>query len=314
MSKTYNILVTGCGGDIGQSIGKILGSEALFARVLGCDMSDEHAGKFIFDQCFKVPACRAAHYFDTLSEIITREQVDLILPIAEPELRFYTEQHITGTVAGKPMVAANLLALQTGFDKLATVQFLEQQGLPFPRTEVLSAANAQQLPLLIKSRNGSGSKAMFMLKDAQDFQYYQSKYPDYIAQEPVGTDNEEYTCGLFRSAGGEVRTLNYRRKLLGGFSGFGSVVENAAIDKVLHRIAEGLQLRGSINVQLRLTDRGPVVFEINPRFSSTVMFRHLMGFKDVLWSVQDVLGLPLSPYTPPANGTRFYKGFHEYID
>ena len=29
----------------------------------------------------------------------------------------------------------------------------------------------------------------------------------------------------------------------------------------------------------------PCVFEINGRFSSTIMMRHLLGFKDLLWSL-----------------------------
>ena len=46
-----------------------------------------------------------------------------------------------------------------------------------------------------------------------------------------------------------------------------------------------LHFKGSLNVQFRLTDRGCVAFEINPRFSSTVYFRHCFGFKDVLWTL-----------------------------
>ena len=314
MSKPINILVTGCGGDIGQSIGKILKSESLFHKVIGCDMSSDNAAKFIFDKCLKVPACKAENYFSLIENIIREEQIDVVLPIAEPELRFYTEKKITGSIAGKPLIAANLKAMEIGFDKLLTSLFLEQSGLPFPKTQILGEVNNPELPLLIKSRSGSGSKAMFMLKDEQDFTYFKSKYPTYIAQEPVGTDDEEYTCGVFRSAKGETRTLSYRRKLLGGFSGFGTVVANKEIDQLLFDIAEKLELHGSINVQLRLTERGPVVFEINPRFSSTVTFRHLMGFKDVVWSIEDRLGLPISDYIPPATGKNFYKGFHEYID
>lgn len=56
------------------------------------------------------------------------------------------------------------------------------------------------------------------------------------------------------------------------------------------RIAEGLNLHGSMNVQLRLTDKGPRVFEINPRFSSTVLMRHRLGFSDVIWAIEEAEG------------------------
>ena len=48
MKSKYNILITGCGGDIGQSIAKILKSNHMFDNVIGCDMSEENASKFIF--------------------------------------------------------------------------------------------------------------------------------------------------------------------------------------------------------------------------------------------------------------------------
>lgn len=314
MNQPLNIMVTGCGGDIGQSIGKILKSNPLFGKVIGCDMSDENASLFIFDQVNKVPACRAAHYTTVLEEIIHREKIDLILPIAEPELRKFAEDRIEKTFLGKPVICANLKALDAGFDKLATVHFLEAAGLPFPSTAVIGEVTDPQLPLIMKSRSGSGSKTIHLIRSREDFDFLQKKYPDYIVQELLENDEEEYTCGLFRSTQGEVRTIIYRRKLTGGFSGFGVVTENEAIHQLLVQIATGLNLVGSINVQLRLVVKGPCVFEINPRFSSTVRFRHLMGFDDVIWSVQDALGLPIDSYQPPINGTKFYKGFTEYVN
>ena len=57
-----------------------------------------------------------------------------------------------------------------------------------------------------------------------------------------------------------------------------------------------------------------MIFEINPRFSSTVLFRHLMGFEDVLWSIQDKLGLSVEPYYINHSISKFYKAFSEHVD
>ena len=91
------------------------------------------------------------------------------------------------------------------------------------------------------------------------------------------------------------------------------MVENESISSLLQTIALKLNLIGSINIQLKLSDRGPCVFEINPRFSSTVRFRHLMGFEDVIWSIQDKIGQELPYFSAPKVGSKFYKGFNEYI-
>lgn len=313
MRPSYNILVTGCGGDIGQSIGKILKANKLFNKVIGCDLSDEHAGIFIFDKIIKVPRCTADNYVSTLQNIIASEQIDIWLPIAEPELRMMAENGITASFLGKPLICANQKALEVGFDKFRTAMFLKQSSLPFPETFLVEGLATPQLPVVMKSRSGSGSKLVFVVENKEEFAFYQKRHPDFIAQEFLSNSNEEYTCGLFRSKKGDVRTIIYKRKLMGGFSGFGIVQENNAIEDLLVQIAEKLELQGSINVQLRLTNKGPYVFEINPRFSSTVMFRHMMGFEDVLWSIKDAVGLPISDYTKVDTGTKFYKGFTEYV-
>ncbi len=48
MNKAVNILVTGCGGDIGQSIGKILSQSNYAKNLFGIDISDKNAGQFIY--------------------------------------------------------------------------------------------------------------------------------------------------------------------------------------------------------------------------------------------------------------------------
>ncbi len=47
MNKNYNVLVTSCGGDIGQSIGKIL-KDLKLCNFLVWDISSKNAAKFIF--------------------------------------------------------------------------------------------------------------------------------------------------------------------------------------------------------------------------------------------------------------------------
>lgn len=41
----HKILITGCGGDIGLGIGRILQEEKIADAVVGCDMEEDHAGK-----------------------------------------------------------------------------------------------------------------------------------------------------------------------------------------------------------------------------------------------------------------------------
>lgn len=315
MKNKLKVLITGCGGDIGQSIGKILKSKPeLFSLVIGADLHQDHAGKFIFDTCYTVSRCNSKEYQLEVLKIIKKNEIDLIIPVSEPELRMIEENQYQDDFFGIPVIKANQLSLQVGFDKKITSDFLSLHKLPFPKTSNISNYQVDKYPVIIKSRNGSGSKSIHLVNNQEEIKLYEKIYPDFIVQEFLQDEGGEFTCGLFRSSSGEIRDIILKRKLMGGFSGFGSREEIPAITKLLHELAVLLELRGSINVQLRLVNDIPVIFEINPRFSSTVLFRHMMGYEDVIWSIQDKLNIPLDFFQINNSINNFYKGFTEYVD
>ncbi|TRZ50997.1 ATP-grasp domain-containing protein [bacterium] len=314
MNKKLNILVTGCGGDIGQSICKILKRNILVQKTVGCDIHQNHPGKFLVDEFHLIPGCTLDNYLPELQKLVEDRSIDIIIPTSEPELRFFLKKQIIKNIFNRPMIMANKKALEIGFDKLKTAQFLKDSGLPFPETVIIGDIKNVGFPVVLKSRDGSGSKQVVILNDKFDFQYYKRKHPEFIIQEYLGNEKVEYTCGLFRSKIGNCRNVIFNRTLSGGYSNFGIVVQGKIISQLLNKIGDNLELEGSINVQLRLTQKGPVVFEINPRFSSTVLFRDLLGFKDLIWAIEDNLGMPISSYVPIEEGRKFYKGYQEYYE
>jgi carbamoyl-phosphate synthase large subunit len=315
MNKALNILVTGCGGDIGQSIGKILLKWKCTKNLYGIDISEKNAAQFIYPN-FSV-GLRFTHpnYLKTLDAFIEKNDIDLIIPIAEPELRFFSEKNILDKIGEAKIIAASPLALEIGFDKFKTSQFLKKEDLPFPETFLAKDIKTiDSFPVILKSKTGSGSKDIHLINSMDEFLFYTRKNrEDYVVQEFITEANGEYTCGLFRSSMGETRSLIFKRELLGGYSSYGEVVENSAITNLLEKLAVKLNLVGSINVQLRIAENLPKIFEINPRFSSTVFFRHLFGFDDLIWSIEDRLGCELSVKRLNVTGKKFYKGYEEYI-
>lgn len=305
------VLVTGCGGDIGLAVGRILQEEKAADSVIGCDMQEDHAGRIFFDRCFVAERATAPNYTDSLLQIVEEEKVDLVVPTSEPELRTLYANDFFGQ--RDLFLTANLKAMEIGFDKYKTAEFLRENKLPYPWTRVAATEAPLEFPCILKSRTGCGSKNVQRLTE-EDYNNRGSYSEDDIFQEFIAEDDEEYTCGLFRSASGEIRTIILRRKLRGGLTGSGVVEENAAVRELLCALAEKLDLLGSINVQLQIRDEIPYVFEINPRFSSTVRFRHKLGFSDVLWSIQDYCGESLPAYVPAAEGIRFYKIYEDIVD
>jgi carbamoyl-phosphate synthase large subunit len=307
--KKINVLITGCGGDIGQSIGKILATYKNLGTLVGADISKENFGYLQFENFGLLPVCSSEDYYDKLKGLIEVYKIDLIIPASEPEIKQFFKDGYSDSVFGVKVLIASEKAISIGIDKYKTADFLKDNGLDYPQTDLLKDVDSCAYPSIIKDRTGSGSKKIFIIEDERDFQYYKSKYPGFIIQEYLFPDDEEYTCGLFKSSNGHVLTIIFRRKLFGGATGYGEVIKDEKIESLLLAIADKIELKGSINVQLRNTKRGPVVFEINPRFSSTVLFRHLLGFTDVVWSIQDLFGEKLSIEHISVIGRKIYRGY-----
>lgn len=309
--KKINILVTGCGGDMGMNVGRVLKKVMLVRTLIGTDISTRHPGSLVFDVCESVMRADNPDFFIGLQNVVEKYSVDIIIPTSDAEIGAFTKNGHIREFADASVVLPNKKAIEVGLDKLSTADFLKDHELPYPWTKLVNTEPAE-LPCIVKPRSSQGSKDVFVVEE-QFVKYYRKKYPKSVWQELLLPADQEYTCGLYRSQGREIRTIVFRRSLQGGFTGSGEVVAINAIETLLKDIALKLDLYGSINVQLRLTDQGPKIFEINPRFSSTTMFRHLLGFEDVVWSIEEVCGKNLSNYTPPTVGTNIFRGAHEYI-
>lgn len=299
MSSTY--LITGIGGDIAQNVALILRQVRPGARLVGTDLHSRHGGALLVDTTAIVPHASSPDYTPALGRIIDAQEVDAVFPMTEPELRSFVdcddwEGDTTWISAGRP-------AITVGLDKLETIRMLERLGLPVPWTIDAKCGMPKQYPCIFKPRRGSGSRAVFTVRDDAEAKFLSHRYPRSVFQQLLEPPEQEVTCGVYRSLAGEVLVLQLRRRLIGGFTGWAEVVSLPEVEHMCVLIANELEVSGCLNVQLRITSDGPRVFEINPRISSTALIRHLMGFEDVRWALDEVEGVEPSFRLPEVGRT-----------
>ena len=233
----------------------------------------------------------------------------LFIPSSEAEISVLASSGFDTLSSAKVLINEDFV-VQTSLDKYETLTFLKSQGIDVPSNGLVGETKPLKYPVIVKPRFGKGSKGLKIVKNYSEFIACSDGY---VWQELLDLDREEYTCAIYVSKEGEHRNLIMKRKLIGGLTGKGEVVYDEQIRDYITSIANVLQLTGVINIQLRKTERGPLLFEINPRLSSTLVFRDIMGFCDLRWWVSDALGLKHAPYisTPPK--TRFYRTASEYV-
>ena len=279
------ILITGIGGDIGQAVASILREARPGIKLFGVDIHLQHGGHLFVDDFQLVPNASSSNYLDVLKKIVEEHSIDGVIPMSEQELQ--TSLPFLDLAPGFKWITPGVKVVRAGLDKLKTIQALMDLNIPVPWTREVSRGYPIRYPCILKSRTGSGSRSVLIVKNDSDVDYLVKKYPDAIFQELLKPDDREVTCAVYRRQDGEVSTLLMLRRLTGGFTGWAKIIKDDSAVEMCEKIAKGLDLRGSMNVQMRLTENGPRVFEINPRFSSTVLMRHQLGFSDVLWAIDE---------------------------
>jgi len=290
LPKMKTVLITAIAGDIAQSIALIIREAYPYCRILGMDIHERHGAALYVDRCFVAPRVSSPGYRIWLEGLIQREGIDACVPGSEPELRFFAAAGLTG-IAGARLVMPNAQAILIGMDKLSTVRFLAAAGCPVPWT--IPAGEAEvgtPFPCIFKPRRSAGSIGVHICRSLEEARFHGGQSPDAVLQELLLPDDQEVTCALYRAVDGRIAVLQLLRKLGGGVTGWAKVIDDHAARAQCEIVAKALDLRGSINVQLRLTPHGPRIFEINPRFSSTVLIRDKMGFRDVVWAIDEMLG------------------------
>lgn len=284
MSKKA-ILVTGVGGDIGQSVLKCLKDTKYELKIIGCDMDPYAAGRIYVEKFFHSPwAQENETYLNFIKKLTEEENVRYILPTTETEIEVYNVCRDYFEAKNIKLFINNPFIIETFLDKYETVQFLKNKGFPYPKTYLLKNYNNElPFPLLVKTRKGWGGKGHVKIENANELEFYKRKMTDAFVQEIVDSDDEEYTIGVF-SNGEAVYTIAFKRYLgYGSLTKIAKLVYDDSIEELSEKIARVSSLEGSFNIQIRKTREGYVPLEINPRFSSTVYIRHCFGFQDVKW-------------------------------
>lgn len=304
------ILVSGIASDIGFNCGRILRGMTDVKWLGGIDIHGDHAGPCLFDTCDIAPRASEPEYLPWLSQYLTNRAIDVFLPTSEAEIARISNVGSSMQSAAKILIASRKV-VETSLDKDRCLNVLADCGIPVPAHGIVGEVEPALWPVIVKPRSGQGSKGLSIFHN--QFDYAQSAAKGYVWQQMLLPEDEEYTCPVYRTPAAGMRILILRRTLQGGLTGRGTVVDSPEIYAYVEAIANALDLYGAMNVQLRRTNDGPRLFEINPRLSSTVMFRHLMGFQDLYWSIMELAGHVVADYRPVDDGTRFYRGSQEYL-
>lgn len=313
-----NVLITAVGGrSVGYQIFECLQPFRSIYRLITTDMDAFSPGLYEADKGYILPPARTENYKDRLFRLIDKEKIDIILPGSHQEIPVLSRMQ--GILKKKNVIALvnDIKTIINCSDKLRMYKFLHGKNILTPKTcELQSVAQAKEIgfPLVLKpSKDTGGSKNVYIVKDIQElrilFRDLQREGIELIAQEYVGSPEDEYTVGIIvRKDGSVADSIVMRRKLIGlslgqervinekrfvlstGYSQ-GFFVQDKTVQEYCENVAKIVGARGPLNIQCRKTEKGIYTFEIHTRFSGSASTRAAVGFNEPHVLIQDFLGI-----------------------
>lgn len=299
-----NILITASNGDLAEAVTEVIRDSFSEINIFGCESGGLWPAKVLIKDVFKVPRGDALDYIFEINKLVKKYKIDLIIPCSDRELLSFSSAKEKNEISCELLIP-NCELVNIFSDKFLGSDWLKNNKLDCPKTNLLTHATENDLPLIVKPRFGSGSQGIYLVKTKELLDGLKVEYGDrYIAQEYLDNPDQEYTCALFKY-NNITRILIMNRRLDAGRTIIASIVKDYEIESLLMKLLQIIDLNGLLNVQLRLTNKGPKIFEINPRVSSTVKMRHLLGFKDLVWAIKSLNGEKIPEINNNLNGTIF---------
>lgn len=317
--RQITAVVTAVGAIIGQGIIASLRKSGLNIRVIGVDRDPNGIGRYFCDGFVAKPACdeESSEYLDFWTTMLVDEKADLVLPGLESDVLFFSRNREAFADLDAKIVLNDPALIELAQDKWDFGLELDRLGLPaIPACLDRDWAACLDLlgppPLLLKPRQGNGSRGIAVLRDEDDFVYWRRKSKDaFLIQKFVGSDDAEYTVGAFGLGDGTaLPPIIFRRKLsVAGNTQYAEVVDHPILAATVERLAAVFKPKGPTNYQFRMAGEIPYLLEINPRFSSSTSLRAAFGYNEAALSVAFYLQneRPEPPVISPGRGWRYYQ-------
>jgi len=307
MKKT--IFMTGGGGAGTIAASKFLKATNRYKIVLG-DMDKWAAGLNFADKSYILPPGDNSNFLDKVSAIIKKEKVDVFVPLVDIELLKTYE--LKDLFPDLKILLPQYSFTKTVLDKWLMIKEFQRNGLPCPRSFLYkSLPTVLRHPLIVKPRVGSGSRKVAEVMSRKHLNAYKictCLPPEKIlVQERI--IGKEFTVSVVVNSRGEVLAVVPKEVVQKrGIAIVAVTRDNREIQKICVDIQHKLKANGPFNVQLILTKDGvPKVFEINPRYSTTIALTMAAGINEIDLLVNDVRSSgKLLPFKKNLIMKRFY--------
>ena len=275
------VLITGAGGAAVPSLIELLRKKKY--RVISADMDPSAIGLYVADKGYVIPRGMSPDFLPVIRNICRKESVRAVVPLVDEELisSFELEQDGIAVLLPRPEFIAMCL------DKFILMKQLKSVGIGVPETRLVTeGCTGIRFPVIVKPRRGRGSRGVGIVDSEESLNSFIKASPyatnELLIQEYI--DGAEYTVSVVVWRDGEVQAVVPKEIISKrGITRIAVTRRNPKIESLCIRIQEQLKADGPFNVQLRFnaSNGEPFIFEINPRFSTSISLTIASGIDEL---------------------------------
>ncbi len=247
------------------------------ATTIAADINRLAPALYHADEYELVPRVGDPEYVPELARLVVEHDVDLVVPLTDLDQFILAQsRRELGTAV---LLPPGEVVAQMG-DKYVAHETFERLGIPSPPSWLPDRLPDDiEFPLIIKAREGFGSRHIYRANDREELDFYLARtpVPSFVQTYCQG---EEFSIDVFCDF--EGRCLNAIPRTMieskGGESIKGITIKDYELIEHGRLVAEALPIWGPANIQcFREADRSLLVTDVNPRFGGAFPLPHTAG-------------------------------------
>lgn len=297
MSPSINVLFTSAGRrvELLQAFRRAYRDLNLKGHIIAVDANPLAPALQYADRFYLVPPLTDESYIPTLAQICSREQVNLIFPLIDPDVSLLSQYCNVLEATGAKVVVVPPNAARTTADKWLTYLFFHAHNIPTPRTWLPSHVKEIEVnyPVIVKPRFGSAGKNVFKANNRRELDFFLEYVPEPLVQEYLS--GPEVTSDVICDFTGEVLAVVSRQRIevRSGEVTKGKTVYEPEIIRFSVAIAKALGAIGPITLQCFVQEGRPYFTEVNARFGGGVPLGIAAGVTAPHWYLALAAGMAL---------------------
>ena len=242
---------------------------------------------------FPFPEDDPVSYRIKLLNLIKSEDFSCIFPMDEASTQIILENRNEIELYTK-LALSDSTSFNVANDKWETICLAKTIGIPIPKSflpievsETQDAINQLGFPLILKARNGSGSRGVKRIISQKEFDKYypklKMKYGNPIMQECIPWRGQGVGVGILANQGISLLHFSYKRirefPVKGGPSTLRESTHQEDIIQFSQSILKKLNWEGVAMIEFKTDPRDgiPKLMEINPRFWGSLQLAQVSG-------------------------------------